>query len=101
LRVGFRTVARRPYGGTLLSVLFPLLRRENLEPSVLQTLVNEERRLLAGGMRSYYALIVARPRRGVRKVYADLHYFFVPKVKRLLRDWQAYRERRAQRVGAS
>lgn len=91
LHIGFRTVARRPYGGTLLSVLYPLLRPGSADPEILQALASEEERLLASGAPSYYTLIVARPRRWLGKVYANIHYYLIPKLKRLRRDWRARR----------
>ncbi|HUP44422.1 MAG TPA: hypothetical protein VM779_02810, partial [Thermoanaerobaculia bacterium] len=98
LRIGFRTVARRPYGGTLLSVLFPVLRSEALSDALVQRLIDEERRLLHDGAPSYYSVIVAEPRRGAAAAWANLHYFAVPKAKRLLGLGVAGRIlRRAQR----
>ncbi|HUP48465.1 MAG TPA: hypothetical protein VNA04_06720 [Thermoanaerobaculia bacterium] len=82
MRIGFETMARRPYGGTLLSVLIPRLRRDRLTDSLLERLIDEERLLLARGGSSYYAIIVARPRRGLARLRARIHYFAVPKLKR-------------------
>ena len=86
LCVGFRTVARRPYGGTLLSVLFPLLREEAMTAELVQQLIDEERRLLDAGAPSYYALIVAAPKRGAARLVASAAYWLVPKVKRVFRE---------------
>jgi SAM-dependent methyltransferase len=86
LSVGFRTVARRPYGGTLLSVVFPLLRREKLDEATMARLIAAEREMLAAGAPSYYTIIVARPRRGLARLYGSLHYFAVPKLKRVARE---------------
>jgi SAM-dependent methyltransferase len=81
LRIGFEVVARRPMGGTLLALLMPQLRIELLTPAIIERLINRERALLAGGMPSYYAIIVARPKRGMRKTWARLRYFIEPKAK--------------------
>lgn len=89
LSVGFRTLQRRPYGGTLLSVLCPLLKRDGWSPDVVHLLIDQERALLRSGSQSYYALIVAQPRRGLIKFYADWHYYLVPKLKRVWRIVQA------------
>jgi SAM-dependent methyltransferase len=86
LTVGFKIVARRPYGGSLLSVIYPNLRHDQLHTETIQMLLSQERTLLSTGMPSYYAVIVARPRRGIGRAYADAHYFAVPKFKRLLRE---------------
>lgn len=85
LAVGFDTVARRPYGGTLLSVLFRDLRREAVTPELVRRLIETEKEWLTNGAASYYTLIVARPKSGWRKVLARAHYFLVPKLKRVLR----------------
>lgn len=91
LAVGFRTVARRPYGGTLLSVLFPAVKPD---PALVQRLIDEEKRMLANGAPSYYAVIVAKPRRGPMKWVAKETYFLAPKIKRVWREVQARRARR-------
>jgi SAM-dependent methyltransferase len=74
LRPGFRIVARRPYGGTLLSVLYPLLRRDRLTDAIVERLIDEERAMLARGMPSYYTVTVAQPRRALAKAVASAWY---------------------------
>jgi SAM-dependent methyltransferase len=81
LRIGFDVVARRPYGGTLLSLLLPQLRVELLSRDDLLRLIDRERALLAGGMRSYYAVIVARPKRGLARLSAWLRYYIAQKMR--------------------
>jgi SAM-dependent methyltransferase len=83
LRIGFEVVARRPMGGTLLSVLFPHLRLDRLTRPGLLRLIDRERALLAGGMTSYYAIVVARPKKGLGKAWARLRYYFEPKLRAL------------------
>lgn len=85
LAVGFKTLTRRPYGGTLLSVIFPRLRR-GAGDEVIKRLIEEERRLLGEGGATYYTIVVARPRRWLSRRYALLHYFAVPKLKRVVRE---------------
>jgi SAM-dependent methyltransferase len=84
LSAGFETAERRPYGGTLLSVIYPKLRPESLTDELVDFLLGEEQRLLASGAPSFYAVIVARPFRGLRNIWAQLHYLLAPKVKELL-----------------
>lgn len=81
LRIGFDVVARRPYGGTLLSLVIPQLRVEQLSRADVLRLIDRERALLAGGMRSYYAVIVATPKRGWAGWWARLRYLVEPKVR--------------------
>lgn len=81
LRIGFDVIARRPYGGTLLSLVVPQLRVERLTPHDVLRLIDRERALLAGGHRSYYAIVVAKPKRGMAKTWARLRYLFEPKIR--------------------
>jgi SAM-dependent methyltransferase len=84
LAVGFRTVARRPYGGNLLSVLFPYLHADQLSDGLVRDLIAQEQQWLANGDGSFYTIIVAQPRR--LRAVARAIYWFAPKVKRLLRE---------------
>jgi SAM-dependent methyltransferase len=83
LAVGFDIVARRPYGGNLLSVIYPALRA--LPDALRDHLIEEEQRWLAAGAPSFSAIIVARPKRGVRRALAHANYWLVPKLKRIAR----------------
>jgi SAM-dependent methyltransferase len=86
LKVGFTISAMRPYGGTLLSVLYPILRHDRLTPDLVGQLIVREKQLLANGAESFYAIIVALPKRGFAKARASLTYYAVPKIKRILRE---------------
>jgi SAM-dependent methyltransferase len=81
LRIGFDVLARRPYGGTLLSVVIPQLHVERLARHDILRLIERERALLAAGAKSYYALIVARPKRGLARTWARMRYWLEPKVR--------------------
>lgn len=84
LRIGFDVVAQRPYGGTLLSVVLPQLKTTD---AALAYCIGAERALLAAGLPSYYAVIVARPK---RRLLALIRYAAV----RLLNRWRSVRARR-------
>ena len=86
LRVGYDVVARRPYGGSLLAIVLPLLRLERTPREVIQRLIAREREWLARGEPSYYAVVVARPKRGLRALVAQLRYTLEPKLKRVARE---------------
>lgn len=60
--IGFDIVERRPYGGTLLSLVYPMLRREAVTAEVLAMLMRAEKQMLDDGAASYYSVLVARPR---------------------------------------
>jgi SAM-dependent methyltransferase len=84
LKVGFEIAARRPYGGNLLSVIYPVLRR--LPDDLRDELIAEEQRWLNAGAQTFSAIIVARPKRGVRSAIGRTMYWLVPKLKRLVRE---------------
>lgn len=84
LAVGFETVARRPYGGNLLSVIYPAL--TSLPDDVRDRLIAEEQRWLAAGAPAFSVVLVARPKRGLRRLRANVHYWLVPKLKRIRRE---------------
>jgi SAM-dependent methyltransferase len=81
LGVGFETVQRRPYGGNLLSILYPALR--SLPEDVRKSLLDEEQRWLASGAPAFSVVLVAKPKRGLRRMMARVHYWLVPKLKGL------------------
>ncbi len=62
----FSIVERRDYGGNLLALIHPHLRWEKLsQPEgerIVDELITAERQLLADGVPSYYAVLIARPR---------------------------------------
>jgi SAM-dependent methyltransferase len=62
LDVGFDTVLRRDYGGSLLAVVVPAMRPEAVTEEVVRKLIADERAMLAAGEKSYYTMIVARPK---------------------------------------
>ena len=62
LQAEFEIAAFRAYGGNLLSVIFPNLKREALDEELADALVEEDRAMVAADGRPYYAIMVARPR---------------------------------------
>jgi hypothetical protein len=84
IAVGFDILARRPYGGNLLSVIYPALR--SLPDELREQLIEEEQRWLAAGAPSFSAILVARPKRGVRRFFGSANYWLVPKLKRVGRE---------------
>jgi SAM-dependent methyltransferase len=85
LGVGFQTILRRGYGGSLLSVVLPAVRPEAVDDAMVQWLIDEERKLLAAGAPSYYAIIVAKPKSFLRRLKAPFTY------RRLLKERRAKR----------
>lgn len=73
LAAGFDVVARRPYGGNLLSVIYPALR--SLPDDLREQLIAEEQRWLAGGAPTFSVILVARPKRGVRRLLGSARYW--------------------------
>jgi SAM-dependent methyltransferase len=91
LGVGFETVERRPYGGNLLSILYPALR--SLPEDLRKPLLDEEQRWLASGAPAFSVVLVAKPKRGLRRMMAHVHYWLVPKLKGLGRGAKKLLER--------
>lgn len=89
VRVGFEVVAMRPYGGNVLSLLLPYVQIEELPLDEIDRLIGEDQKMLAQGERSYYSIIVARPRRGIGGTLASARYFAEPKLKRIGRELRA------------
>src|SRR6202011_2986066 len=92
LSVGFDIAARRPYGGTLLSVVLPNVRFDALGDS-LPFFIGCERALLAAGMPSFYAIVVARPKRHIRKAIAQTRYAARRLRNRIRSEWIRFRAR--------
>ena len=70
LRIGFDIVETRPYGGTLLALVYPLVRERS--PQFVQSMIDAEKTMLASGVPSFYAVIVATPKRS--RFFAKLQY---------------------------
>ena len=93
LKVGFDIVARRPYGGTLLAVVLPQLRLDMVSDAELAPIIARERELLAAGVPSFYAIIVAQPKRGIRGAIGRIRYA-AARLRRWIRArWIRYRAR--------
>lgn len=86
LRVGFRIVEQRGYGGNLLSVICPGVRWKYATPTLLNALIDAERELLATGADPYLAVVVAAPRQGLARRIAAARYFSAPKIRRIGRE---------------
>ncbi len=82
LRIGFDVEQLRGYGGNLLALLYPLIDWRRASDELVSRLIREEDRILATEQ-SYYAIVVARPARGLRKLYASWRWFLEPKWKRV------------------
>ena len=88
LRIGFDIAARRPYGGTLLSIVLPQMKST---PDALPWCIACERALLAAGVPSFYAVIVARPKR--LRLAASMRYALARLRMRLNAEWRRFRAR--------
>jgi SAM-dependent methyltransferase len=74
LQVGFDIAAFRPYGGNILSVLYPKLNRDALTDDAVETLIAADRKLVQETGESYYGVVVARPKRGLAGWLAARRY---------------------------
>lgn len=73
LRIGFEIEELRGYGGNILAVLYPMIDWTRAPHDLVPRLIEEDRALAKNG--SYYAVVVARPARGLRKAYARTRWF--------------------------
>jgi SAM-dependent methyltransferase len=85
LEIGFDVREVRGYGGNLLSVLYPAVDFDRAQGAI-DAVIEEEKRLLASGLSPFYAVIVATPKRRLRKMLASWRYFAEPKLKRIARE---------------
>ena len=66
-------------------MIYPAL--TSLPDALRDELIAEEQRWLAAGAPAFSVVLVARPKRGLRRWLAEANYWFVPKWKRLTRVW--------------
>lgn len=86
LSVGFHVDEFRGYGGNVLGVLYPALVLEEITPSAVDWLIARDREAIEGGQKHFHAVVVARPRGGVRRSLAMIRYYVEPKMKWLGRS---------------
>lgn len=82
LAIGFHIDDMRGYGGNLLAVLYPLIDWTRAPEDLMPRLIEHDRAMAKSG--SYYAVIAARPSRGLRRLYASWRWFLEPKAKRVM-----------------
>lgn len=76
----FEIVERRDYGGAVLSVLYPAIDWERAGTGRLHWLIDRDRDELRRG-HSYHAVMLLRPRRGLRRALGALHHHLSPKLR--------------------
>jgi len=82
LRLGFRVEQMRGYGGNALSVVYPYVKWQSAPDEIVRQLMAEEDKMLTIEP-PYYAVVLARPERGLRKRIASWRWWFEPKWKRV------------------
>jgi SAM-dependent methyltransferase len=82
LAIGFTIEEMRGYGGNLLAVLYPQIDWTKANPDLIPHLIAQDRVMAGNG--SYYAVIVAHPAKGLRRLYALWRWFIEPKAKRVM-----------------
>jgi SAM-dependent methyltransferase len=81
LSIGFDLEEARYYGGNLLSVLYPMMDWSRVADEMQARLIEQDWEWAKSG--SYYAFVIARPARGLRRLYASARWYLEPKMKRL------------------
>jgi len=82
LEIGFDIEAMRGYGGNLLSVIYPCLKWHEAPDELVQHLMALEDERLRNEPH-FYAVVLARPTKGLRRLYALWRWFLEPKWKRV------------------
>jgi SAM-dependent methyltransferase len=80
LHHGFDVLQYRPYGGALLAPIYPWIDWDRAEPGLAEQLIAAEKEL---ALPPYYAIALATPKGGLRRLVARLRYFAEPKLRRL------------------
>lgn len=81
LGVGYDVIARRDYGGTLLSVIVPLIDWTVAPESFITNLIAAEQEWQRAMGGPYYTIMTAQPKRGARRWVAKVRYFIEPKAR--------------------
>jgi hypothetical protein len=92
LSIGFTITHRRDYGGTLLSILVPIINWAVAPEEFQRNLITAEREWLIAGAGTYMTVLAARPKRGIPGMLAHLRYLVEPK-------WRAVRVHIARKLG--
>lgn len=74
LSIGFDLEEVRAYGGNLLAILYPLLDWPRATEELKTRLIEQDWEWARNG--SYCAFVIARPKRGLRKLYASARWRF-------------------------
>lgn len=82
LAIGFDLEEVRAYGGNLLAVLYPWMEWPRASDELKARLIEQDGEWAKSG--PYYAVVLGRPARGLRKLYALSRWCLEPKVKRVL-----------------
>lgn len=97
IAIGFAIIERRPYGGSLLALIYPILRRDRLTPADLEMLMREEKKLLDAGLPPYYTVLLAKPKQGAARTFALVRYGIAAIRHRLRRLTRSTRRRASWR----
>lgn len=90
LRLGFRLLHVRGYGGNVLAMMYPGLVPTRITPPLIAEMTREETRLLSEGDTPFHAVVVAMPKVSrLARTLAGMRYFVEPKIKRVLRELRA------------
>lgn len=92
LSVGFDVLERRDYGGTLLSILVPIINWTVAPEDFQRNLIAAEREWQLAGGGTFMTVLVARPKRGLSGMSARVRYVMEPK-------WRGIRVRIARLFG--
>ena len=87
LKVGFDIEEIRPYGGNVLAAVYGRVLWERAGETLIDELIARDAGAMVAGETPYYAVIVARPKRGLRGTLASARLYVEPKIKRIGREF--------------
>ncbi len=87
LKVGFDIEEIRPYGGNVLAAVYGRVLWERAGATLIDELIARDAGAMVAGETPYYAVIVARPKRGLRGTLASARLYVEPKIKRIGREF--------------
>ena len=86
LSIGFDIEHFRGYGGNILAIMCPNIRMDRAPAEFISTMIDFEKQRLSAGDQPFYAVIVAKPKRGLAGLLSRARYFTEPKMRRVFRE---------------
>jgi SAM-dependent methyltransferase len=86
MKVAFQIEELRPYGGNVLAAVYGRVLWDRADETLIDEMIARDAAAMVAGEVPYYAVILARPKRGVAARIASARLFVEPKIKRIGRE---------------